>query len=179
MRRLYLFAAFAAAVQAQEPVGLLLSAGPEARVIRRDAAPAAIRVGDMLFAGDRLRTAGAPASYLYCPGKSSQVLDRGSEALFDATAVWVQSGKIASQQAVSVCLLPQTVQLGAASKQHAGALVLRDALPPCSLDPVRLVIIESCKHATSRAWFSFYRWPNSSPGAVCLRFSRSRTGCSL
>ena len=131
-------AAVAFAQPGGEPVGLVLTAGRDARIIRRDAkASGPARVGEILLAGDRLNSAGSTASYLYCPEKSSQVLAAKSEALFETTGVQVRTGKIESSQPVSQCFLPQVVQLAVASQQHAGALVARNVPPvPTLLSPV-------------------------------------------
>jgi len=118
----------------QEPVGLLLGTGPDAEIVRRSAkTPLPARAGEMLFAGDRLRTGSAPASFLYCPGRASQTLGAGSEALLDAAEVKIERGKQVSRQPAGVCLLPPVVELGVASRQHAGGLVLRDVPPAASL----------------------------------------------
>ncbi len=120
-----------------EPVGLLLAAGPQARILRRNSkAPVPAQAGEILFAGDRLRAGNGPVSYLYCPGRSSQTLDAQSEAVFQAAEVKVQKGKIVSQQEMAMCFLPQAVQLGVASQQHAGVQVVRGAPPLRLIFPV-------------------------------------------
>ena len=131
-------AAVALAQSGGEPVGLLLTAGRDARITRRDAKSSGpARVGEILLAGDRLNSAGSTASYLYCPEKSTQVLAAKSEAVFESTGVQIRTGKVESRQPVSQCFLPQVVQLAVASQQHAGALVARDVPPvPALLYPI-------------------------------------------
>src|SRR5712692_3296720 len=111
---------------AEGPVGLLTAAGPQTKIFRRDSTrPVAARIGEMLFAGDRLLAGTEPVSYLYCPSRSLQTLDRQGEALFQSAEVKVQKGKILSQKTVGSCLLPQKVQLSVAGQQKVGALVMR------------------------------------------------------
>ncbi len=111
---------------AEGPVGLLTAAGPQSKIIRRDSSkPVPARVGEMLFAGDRLLAGTEPVSYLFCPSRSLQTLDRQAEALFQPAEVKVPKGKIVSQKQVGSCLLPQKVQLSLASQQKVGALVMR------------------------------------------------------
>ena len=55
----------------EQPVGLVLTASG-AKVLRANTeTPLAARIGDILFAGDALRTDASPASFLFCPAKSS------------------------------------------------------------------------------------------------------------
>ncbi len=119
----------ALAQTAEEPVGLVLGAGGGAQIQRRAGEAVAARAGEMLFTGDRLRTGAAPASYLYCPGRASERIEAESEALFGAAEVKITRGRAAGRQAVAACFLPPVVVLGVASRQHAGALVLRETPP--------------------------------------------------
>src|SRR6185436_10301091 len=58
----------------EEPVGLVLLPGG-AKLIRAGVeTPLAAKPGDILFSGDAMKTEAAPASFLYCPTKSSQAL---------------------------------------------------------------------------------------------------------
>src|SRR5690348_16114026 len=51
----------------EEPVGLVLSA-TGSKLLRADTeTPLAARPGDLLFAGDGIRTENGPASFLFCP----------------------------------------------------------------------------------------------------------------
>ncbi|HYM09330.1 MAG TPA: hypothetical protein VEU62_01285, partial [Bryobacterales bacterium] len=134
-----------ASAQSGEPVGLLLAAGPDSKIVRQEAsAPAPAAVGEMLFAGDRLLAGDGSMSYLYCPGRSSQTLAPHSEALFASGQVQVEKGKIASQKAVAVCFLPRNVALSTASRQKVGALVMRGAPLPLKLvSPVGAPVLEA------------------------------------
>lgn len=116
------------------PVGLLVSAGADARIARRASPPpVAAHAGDILFAGDRLLAGKQPVSYLFCPARSFETLEANGEALFQSAEIKIQKGKIASRKEVSVCTLPQTVALSVASRQQVGALVMRGERPELEL----------------------------------------------
>jgi hypothetical protein len=133
------------AAQSGEPVGLLLAAGSNSKIIRHEAGtPGPASVGEMLFAGDRLLTGSSPASYLYCPARSSQTLAPNSEAVFASGQVQVAKGKITSQKEVAVCFLPRTVALNTASQQKVGALVMRGVpLPLKLISPVGSPVLDA------------------------------------
>jgi len=70
---IWLLAASVALAQSkkEEPVGLVLTPGG-AKLIRAGVeTPLAAKSGDILFAGDAMKTEAAPASFLYCPAKQS------------------------------------------------------------------------------------------------------------
>jgi len=120
----------AAADTREEPVGLVLSA-PGGKVLRANTeTPLAARAGDILFSGDSLRAIGAPASFLYCPGKSSQTLDSGGEVLLDTKQLKVKSGKLDPPKQVNACFLPQLVRVAVASQQHYGVSMTRGLAKP-------------------------------------------------
>jgi tetratricopeptide (TPR) repeat protein len=105
--------------------GKLLRAGTETAV--------AAKSGDILFAGDAVRAEGAPSSFLYCPGKTSQALDAGGEVELDAKQLKVKAGKLADQKSVGTCLLPQVVRVAVASQQHYGVTMTRGG--PAEMSP--------------------------------------------
>ena len=77
----------------EEPVGLVLSA-TGSKLLRADTeTPLAARPGDLLFAGDGLRTESGPASFLFCPGKSLDTLTPSGEVRLDAKAPKVKVGQ--------------------------------------------------------------------------------------
>src|SRR5580658_361047 len=83
----------------EEPVGLVLSA-TGSKLLRADTeTPLAARPGDLLFAGDGLRTETGPASFLFCPAKAIETLSPSGEVRLDAKAPKVRSGKITEQPA--------------------------------------------------------------------------------
>ena len=114
----------------ETPVGILLSAG-DVKVVRAnsnnqvDAKPS-----DLLFSGDSIRTGSAPASYLFCAGKSRQTLAPKGEALFEADQVRVRKGKLAAQQPAGSCMLPAVLRVSVASQQSYGAMRTRDLDSP-------------------------------------------------
>jgi tetratricopeptide (TPR) repeat protein len=113
----------------EEPVGLVLSA-TGSQLLRADTeTPLAARPGDLLFAGDGIRTAGDPASFLFCPGKALDTLTPSGEVRLDAKAPKVRSGKITEQPA-RACTLPQTLRVAAASQQHYGVSMTRGLNKP-------------------------------------------------
>src|ERR1700733_12929317 len=124
-----LCAAVAFADTKEEPVGLVLT-GTGSKLLRDDTeTPLAARPGDLLFAGDGLKTEGGPASFLFCPGKSLDTLTAAGEVRLDAKAPKVRSGKITEQPA-RACTLPQTLRVAAASQQHYGVSMTRGLNKP-------------------------------------------------
>jgi tetratricopeptide (TPR) repeat protein len=125
---LFLFISIAAAeIKREEPVGLMLLPGG-AKIIRPGAeTPLSAKAGEVLFAGDAIRTEAAAASFLYCPGKSSQSLAPSGEALLESAAIKVKTGKLADQKTVASCFLPPVVRLALASQQHYGVSMTRGA----------------------------------------------------
>jgi tetratricopeptide (TPR) repeat protein len=113
----------------EEPVGLVLSAAGS-KLLRADTeTPLAARPGDLLFAGDGLRTETGPASFLFCPGKSLDTLTASGEVRLDAKAPKVRAGKMTEQPA-RACTLPQTLRVAAASQQHYGVSMTRGLNKP-------------------------------------------------
>src|SRR5688572_18216323 len=128
------------AAQKENPVGLVLTPGG-GQLLRADTeTPISARAGDLLFAGDGLRTSSTAATFLFCPSKTLDTLTQASEVRFDAKQVNVKSGKITEQPA-RACILPQTLRVSVASQQHYGVTMTRgvagdfqptarDQLPP-------------------------------------------------
>src|ERR1700722_5569430 len=113
----------------EEPVGLVLSA-TGSKLLRADTeTPLAARPGDLLFAGDGIRTEAGPASFLFCPGKSLDTLTPSGAVRLDAKAPKIRSGKITEQPA-RACTLPQTLRVAAASQQHYGVSMTRGLNKP-------------------------------------------------
>jgi tetratricopeptide (TPR) repeat protein len=117
-----------AAVPREEPVGLVLGAGG-GKVLRASTETAlAVRAGDILFAGDSLQSGGGPTSFLYCPTKTSQILEQG-EILLDAKTL-KGKGKLGVSKPVNACFLPQLVRVAVASQQHYGVSMTRGLAKP-------------------------------------------------
>jgi hypothetical protein len=110
----------------ETPVGILLSAG-DAKILRANSTtPVDAKPSDLVFSGDSIRTGSAPASYLFCAGKSRQTLAPKGEALFEADQVRIRKGKLAAQQPAGSCMLPAILRVSVASQQSYGAMRTRD-----------------------------------------------------
>src|SRR5882757_33308 len=114
----------------EEPVGLVLSAAG-GKVLRANTeTPLAARAGDILFSGDSLRAVEGPASFLFCPGKTSQTLAAGGEVLLDAKQLRLKAGKLDAPKPVNACFLPQLVRVAVASQQHYVVSMTRGLAKP-------------------------------------------------
>src|SRR5262245_60658426 len=119
-----LLAGLMAAAQKEDPVGLILTPGG-GQLLRADTeTPIAARAGDLLFAGDGIRTGSTAATFLFCPSKTLNTLSPTGEVRFDARQAKVKTGKIAEQPA-RACTLPQTLRVAVASQQHYGVTMTR------------------------------------------------------
>ncbi len=108
----------------EEPVGLVLTV-TGTKLLRADTeTPLAARPGDLLFAGDGLKTESGSASFLFCPAKAIDTLGPSGEVRLDAKAPKVKAGKI-SEQPAHACTLPQTLRVAVASQQHYGVSMTR------------------------------------------------------
>jgi tetratricopeptide (TPR) repeat protein len=124
-----LIALLTAAARADEPVGLVLSAGGS-KLLRANTETALMaRAGDLLFPGDGLRTESSAASFLFCPAKSIETLSASGEVRFDTKAPKVKTGKI-SEQPARACTLPETLRVAVASQQHYGVTMTRGDTKP-------------------------------------------------
>src|SRR5258706_8824224 len=102
---------FAQPPKKEEPVGLVLLPG-SAKLTRAGVeTPLAAKPGDILFSGDAMKTEAAPASFLYCPSKSSQSLAAAGDVLFGPSQMKVRAGKVVATKQVSSCFLPQVVRV--------------------------------------------------------------------
>jgi tetratricopeptide (TPR) repeat protein len=118
-----------AADEKEVAVGLVLN-GVGGKVLRADTeTPLAARPGDLLFAGDGLRTESSPASFLFCPAKAIDTLGPAGEVRLDTKQTKVKAGKITEQPA-RACTLPPTLRIGAASQQHYGVTMTRGVNKP-------------------------------------------------
>src|SRR5579864_8458859 len=113
----------------EEPIGLVLSAAGS-KLLRADTeTPLGARAGDLLFAGDGLRTESSAASFLFCPSKVLDTLGPSGEVRLDLKQPKVKSGKI-SEQPARACSLPQTLRVATASQQHYGVSMSRGMNKP-------------------------------------------------
>lgn len=114
----------------EEPLGLIMTPGGAKLLRANTETPLDARAGDLLFAGDGVRTASAPATFLYCPAKSIQTLGPSGEVRIDAKQPHVKAGRITQQKPVQACFLPQVVRLAVASQQHYGVSMTRGLEKP-------------------------------------------------
>src|SRR5260370_14129637 len=121
---LLLSVGFAAGDTKEEPVGLILSS-TGSKLLRADTeTPLAARAGDLLFAGDALKTETGSTSFLFCPAKAIDTLAPPGEVRLEAKAPKVKTGKI-SEQPARACTLPPTLRVAVASQQHYGVSMTR------------------------------------------------------
>jgi tetratricopeptide (TPR) repeat protein len=114
----------------EEPVGLVLLPGG-AKLIRAGVeTPLAAKPGDILFSGDAMKSEAAPASFLFCPTKSSQSLAPGGDVVFEKAQLKIRTGKVVDPKPLASCLLPQTVRVAVASQQHYGVSMTRGLKDP-------------------------------------------------
>ncbi len=118
-------------------MGLVLSAGGSKLLRANTETPLNARDGDMLFAGDGLKTESNVASFLFCPAKAIETLTASGEVRLESGQPRIKTGKL-SQQPVRACALPPTLRVAVASQQHVGATMTRGgdkpATPPVPRD---------------------------------------------
>lgn len=114
----------------EQPVGLVLAPGGSKVLRAKTNTPLATRAGDILFSGDSLQSAGAPVAFVYCPNKTSQMLDPSSEVMLDTQQVKVRTGKIGATKPANTCYLPTVARVSAASEQHYGVSMTRGLAKP-------------------------------------------------
>ncbi|MBZ5607036.1 MAG: tetratricopeptide repeat protein [Acidobacteriia bacterium] len=126
---LVLAAGPAAGDTTEEPVGLILSAAGSKLLRAGTETLLAARAGDLLFAGDGLKTESGPASFLFCPAKAIDTLSPSGEVRLETKQPKVKTGKI-SEQPARACTLPQTLRVAVASQQHYGVSMTRGINKP-------------------------------------------------
>jgi tetratricopeptide (TPR) repeat protein len=121
---------FAQAPKKEEPVGLVLMPGG-AKLLRAGVeTPLAAKAGDIMFSGDAMKTEAGPASFLYCPSKSSQALSPAGDVLFGPAQLKIRAGKLVDSKTIASCFLPQVVRVAVASQQHYGVSMTRGLKDP-------------------------------------------------
>ena len=125
------------------PVGMLLVSGDSKLLRANTETPLDAKTPDLLFSGDGIRTGASPATFLFCAGKSTQVLGPGSEVRLEPGGVKVTKGKVLSQKPSNSCFLPQMVRVAVASQQHYGASMTRgdSQVPPVPRDKIPPAVI--------------------------------------
>ena len=113
----------------EQAVGLVLMPAGGAIVRAGNELPLAAKAGEILFAGDALRSGPGQAAFLYCPERVSVTLAPASEALLDARQLKMKTGRAAAKAPAQSCFLPETVRVTAASQQHYGGSLVRALRP--------------------------------------------------
>jgi len=135
---LLLWDCLAITVYAQQelPLGLVVSASKVALLRAGFSLPLTAKPGDILFAGDGLKSQDGSARFLFCPDHTLQEIAGAGEISFDARQLKVRSGTLAASKPVSGCALPAMDRLVATGQQDGGAEASRalDAARTGSLD---------------------------------------------
>jgi hypothetical protein len=118
-----------AQVPLYRPAGLVLSAG--ATIERAGQSAAKVQVGELIFAGDTLRSGSTELSVLSCSETARLKIAPGTE-LQVADGEWeLRSGRVIHREPVASCYLPSSPKLSLASQQHYGVLAARSgSIPP-------------------------------------------------
>jgi tetratricopeptide (TPR) repeat protein len=77
--------------------------------------------GDILFAGDGLKSTDGSARFLFCPDNTSQEISGPAEVYFEARQLKVRAGALAGTKPASGCALPPMDRLIATGRQDGGA----------------------------------------------------------
>lgn len=112
-----------AQIRKSQPVGLVMGAG--ALVARGKAPAASVKPGEILFAGDVLKSGASSAAFLFCPEKYSAALSPNGEAALTESQVQVKTGELTGRKRVAACYLPEVQRLSVASQQHYGVMLTR------------------------------------------------------
>ena len=129
------------------PVGLVLDPGGSELLRPHTESPLATRAFDLLFSGDRIVTAGSPASFLFCPAKESQTLAPASEIRFDTNPPRIPRGRLTDRKPVDSCLLPQAIRVTTASQQAYGSGTTRGDPTVHPPSPLSDKVINELKHS--------------------------------
>lgn len=121
----FLLAAAAPAEVRQVPVALMLKPAGATLIRAGSETAIAAKPGDLLFAGDAIRTSSDSASFLFCPGSVAPVLQSGSEVLLEEKQLTIKAGRVSEMRPVASCFLPPVQRLALASQQTYGAFVTR------------------------------------------------------
>jgi len=112
--------------QKQESLGLILNPGGAKLLREGQETPLDARAGDLLYAGDGLRTTAGPAKFMFCPSKTLQTLTAAGEVRLEKATLKVKTGKLSDEPLPRSCVLPTTLRVAVASQQHVGATLTRD-----------------------------------------------------
>src|SRR5437016_2667192 len=82
----------------ETPVGLVLIPGGSSIVPAHSETALTAKAGEILFAGDVLRTSSSPATFLFCPAKSSDTAAPSTELAFQPGQINIRGGKLVDQK---------------------------------------------------------------------------------
>jgi len=114
----------------ERPVGLVLSASGGKLLRAGTQLPLTARDGDVLYAGDGLKSGAAPMTVLFCPEKISLKIEPDSHVTAGASQLRVAVGRVSEKTRVGVCLLPEMERVPVASQQHYGESFTRALKAP-------------------------------------------------
>jgi tetratricopeptide (TPR) repeat protein len=134
----------------EQPVGLVVAAGDGKVVRARDELPLAAKDGEILYAGDALRSGSTPMTFLFCPQRSSQNLEPNGRATLENRALRVSVGRLTGKKMLEVCLLPRLERAPPASQQHYGGSLTR-ALGAETAEPSDLEAVPEPRRSELRA----------------------------
>jgi tetratricopeptide (TPR) repeat protein len=107
--------------QQEPPLGLVVSATNVALLRAGFSLPLTAKPGDILFAGDGLKSQDGSARFLFCPDKTSQEISGTAEVYFEARQLKVRAGVLGASRPASGCALPPMDRLIATGRQDGGA----------------------------------------------------------
>jgi hypothetical protein len=117
---LFVLAAFA---QNQPPVGMVLMADSGV-LVQRGTARTPARLGDLLYAGDRVTTGSGQVTFLFCPSSEKLTAKNGMTVVLESRV----ANASGLTRAAAKCALPQ-VALGAESLERVGGMRARGNPP--------------------------------------------------
>lgn len=116
---------FVGSASAQDPLGMVLLASGEVRLVRGEPVPA--RMGDLLFEGDLLVVESGSATFVFCPESRRYLVPEGASARLAAGSVAI-IGAVAASSPAGRCSLPK-VRLGEESLERVGGVRPRGKPP--------------------------------------------------
>ena len=118
----------------EHPVALVLESNGAQLERAGTSLPLAAKPGDLLFAGDALRSGpDASARFLFCPGKASEALGPNTEAIFGTDQIRLKSGNLTAKTPAPICLLPELPRTLAPGELIYPAVQTRELKKPAPL----------------------------------------------
>lgn len=107
--------------QQEPPLGLVISATKVALLRAGFNLPLTAKPGDILFAGDGLKSQDGSARFLFCPDNTLQEISGAAEIYFEARQLKVREGALSASRPASGCALPPMDRLIATGRLDGGA----------------------------------------------------------